>query len=89
MRTLSLVLACSLPLLAAACLHPSDTGLPPLGEATDRMIAVQKVSQSVDPTPPEGSGAQGALAVQRYKNGQVRELAPPSSSTSNFTRDTQ
>ena len=89
MRTLSLVIACSLPLLAGACLHSTDYGLPPLGEAVSRNTEVQKIHQLVDPRAPEGSGAQGALAQARYKTGQVRELAPSSASTTNFTRETR
>jgi hypothetical protein len=85
MRFPSLLLACGLPLLAAGCLH--DHGLPPFGEAVTRNAEAHKVSELVDHRPPEGSGAQGALGVERYKAGQVRQLAPSSSSTTNLTRD--
>ena len=70
--------------LLAACAHAVDTaGAPSFGQAVEAAKAAQTDADAVDPTPPEGSGAQGALAQARYRNGQTTELAPSATSTTN------
>jgi hypothetical protein len=69
---------------AAACTHPVDTAnAPTFGASVAAMYDAQVVSQTAQPGAPEGSGAVGALAQERYKQGATRPLLPASTSTNN------
>lgn len=68
----------------AACTTPTDTAdAPSFGASIAAMREAQTVSQTAQPGAPESSGATGAAAQSRYKNGQTRPLAPSSTSVSN------
>ncbi|MGD9966259.1 MAG: hypothetical protein AB7T59_07045 [Hyphomonadaceae bacterium] len=83
MRTL---LAFSALALASACTHPVDTaGAPSFGAAVEAMQEAQTAPGVVSAAPPEGSGAQGELAQERYRNGQTRPLMPATTSSANPT----
>jgi hypothetical protein len=45
----------------------------------------QAAPGAVSDEPPEGSGAQGALAQQRYQTGNTRPLLPATTSSANPT----
>jgi hypothetical protein len=69
---------------ASACTHAVDTaGAPSFGVSVATMQAEQAVPGSVSDEPPEGSGAVGALAQQRYQSGQTRALLPATTSSAN------
>ena len=71
----------------AACTTPADTaGAPTFGASVAAMHEAQAVPSSATPGAPEGSGAVGSLAQQRYKDGQTRPLQPASTSLSNPTQ---
>ncbi len=79
MRTL--VTLAALALALSACSHPVDTaGADSFGDAVRMMHAAQTAPEA---EAPEGSGAQGALAQQRYKAGQTHPLMPSSTSLAN------
>lgn len=81
MRTL---LALTALALAGACSHKIDTvGAPDFGASVEAMHRAQAVPGQVSDEPPEGSGAQGALAQERYETGQTRPLLPTSTSSAN------
>lgn len=81
MRTL---LALSALVLASACLHPVDTAsAPSFGASVDAMHRNQTTPGPVSDEPPEGSGAVGALAQERYRTGQTRPLMPTTTSSAN------
>jgi hypothetical protein len=85
MRILIALGALSLLSFAASCATPTDTaGAPNFGAAVKAMEEAQtETGAEVVTTPPEGSGAVGAAAQLRYKNGETRPLLPASSSTMN------
>lgn len=54
------------------CIHPVDTAnAPSFGRANAAMLEAQTIPAPVSEEPPEGSGAVGALGVDRYKTGQT------------------
>ena len=84
MRTILFSSALLLAAAASGCASSVDTaGAPTFGLAVQQMHDAQTDPVAATDQPPEGSGAVGALAQQRYKAGQVRPLAPPSTSTTN------
>jgi hypothetical protein len=83
MRTL---LALSALTLLCACSHAVDTAsAPSFGVSTQMLHNAQTVLGPVSEEPPEGSGAQGALAQDRYQTGQTRPLLPTTTSSANPT----
>lgn len=81
MRTL---LALSALLLTSACLHPLDTaGAPSFGVSVEAMQNNQATPEAVSDEAPEGSGAVGALAQERYRTGRTRPLMPTTTSSAN------
>jgi hypothetical protein len=76
-----IALTLALALATAACTTPADTAdAPTFGASVAAAHRAQIIpADSVDGEP-EGSGATGALAQQRYKNGQTRELLPTNTS---------
>lgn len=81
-----ILLALSALALASACTHAVDTaGAPSFGASVATLQAAQAVPGAVSEEPPEGSGAVGALAQERYQNGQTRPLLPTTTSSANPT----
>lgn len=81
MRTL---LALSALTLTSACLHPVDTaGAPSFGASVQAMHGNQATPGAGSTEAPEGSGAVGALAQERYRTGQTRPLMPTTTSSAN------
>ena len=81
MRTL---LAFSALVLASACSHPVDTaGAPSFGASVQAMHSSQTTPEAASDEAPEGSGAVGALAQERYRTGQTRPLMPTTTSSAN------
>jgi hypothetical protein len=76
MKTL---IALSALALLCACSHRADT----FGASVQTLQDKQAVPGPVSEEPPEGSGAQGALAQERYQNGQTRPLLPTATSSAN------
>lgn len=71
--------------LVSACAHDkTDTaGAPSFGVSAQRLQDAQAAPGAVSEAPPEGSGAQGALAQQRYQTGATRPLLPATTSAAN------
>ncbi|HET9230202.1 MAG TPA: hypothetical protein VFO00_02870 [Vitreimonas sp.] len=68
----------------AGCSHSIDSAHEPsFGASVAAMHEAQAVPAAATPGAPEGSGAVGSLAQQRYKGGQTRPLVPASTSTLN------
>ena len=68
----------------AACSHSADSAhAPSFGASVATMHEAQAVPSAATPGAPEGSGAVGSLAQQRYKEGQTRPLQPASTSLTN------
>lgn len=83
MRTL---IALSALVLVCACAHrKTDTAGAPSFGASVQTLQTQVVPGSVSAEPPEGSGAQGALAQERYQTGNTRPLLPTTTSSANPT----
>jgi hypothetical protein len=83
MRTL---LALSALTLLCACAHKIDTvDAPTYGASVQLMHDAQTEPGPVSEQPPEGSGAQAALAQERYQTGQTRPLLPTTTSSANPT----
>lgn len=81
-----ILLALSALAFTCACVSSDkvDTaGAPSFGASLETMQNVQAVPGAVSEEPPEGSGAVGALAQERYKTGQTRPLLPTTTSTAN------
>jgi hypothetical protein len=73
----------SLAALAAVtgCSHQVDSANEPtFGASVAAMHEAQAVSHTAQAGAPEGSGAAGALAQERYKQGQTRPLLPTATS---------
>ena len=65
----------------AACSHSADSAhAPSFGASVAAMHEAQAVPVAATPGAPEGSGAAGSLAQQRYKEGRTRPLQPTSTS---------
>jgi len=82
MRTL---IALSALALVGACAHrKTDTaGAPSFGVSVQTLQSEQAMPGAVSEQPPEGSGAQGALAQERYQTGNTRPLLPSTTSSAN------
>ena len=82
MRTFLTLSALTFVALASGCASSVDTAdAPTYGAAVRQMQESQTEPMTATNEAPEGSGAVGSLAQQRYRAGQVRELAAPSTST--------
>lgn len=81
MRTL---LAFAALTLLSACAHKTDSsGAPSFGASLQTMQEAQATPDAETEAPPEGSGAQGALAQERYRTGTTRPLLPSTTSAAN------
>jgi hypothetical protein len=81
MKTL---LALSALTLTRACLHPVDTAdAPSFGASVQAMHSNQATPEAVSDEAPEGSGAVGALAQERYRTGRTRPLMSTTTSSAN------
>ena len=79
-----ILLALSALAIASACSHSVDTaGAPSFGVSVATLQTEQTVPGTVSNEPPEGSGAVGALAQERYQSGQTRALLPTTTSSAN------
>jgi hypothetical protein len=86
MKIIMIAAAGGLALLVSGCMHAVDTsGAPSFGQAVETNIAAQAGDRETDPSPPQGSGAQGERAQLRYQSGQTRALAPTASATTNLS----
>ena len=82
MRTLLSLSALTFVAFASSCASSVDTAnAPAYGAAVRQMQESQSEPTTATSEAPAGSAAVGALAQQRYRSGQVRELAPASTST--------
>lgn len=81
-----ILLALSALAFASACSHAVDTaGAPSFGVSVATLQTKQAAPGPVSDEPPEGSGAVGALAQERYQSGQTRALIPTTTSSANPT----
>lgn len=84
MRTILASSALVLAALSSGCASSVDTAnAPTFGVANQQMRDAQTDPVAATSQAPEGSGAVGTLAQQRYKTGEIRPLAPASTSTTN------
>lgn len=68
----------------ASCSHQVNSAHEPaFGASVAAMHEAQAVSHTAQAGAPEGSGAAGALAQERYKRGQTRPLLPTATSLTN------
>lgn len=81
---LQLILAAAACTALASCMHPADrNNIASFGESVAAMHKAQAIPSNPGDEPPEGSGAVGAGAVDRYSTGHTRELLPSATSSVN------